>query len=55
MMELNYLTKVPSSCDLEDNDFAAFVEATSLIGGRDAVEEFLAGGLWTLGNSLVFK
>jgi hypothetical protein len=44
MMELNYLMEVPSSCCPEDDDFVAFVEATSLIGGRNVVEEFLACG-----------
>jgi hypothetical protein len=28
-----------------NNDFAAFVEATSIIRGHDVVEEFLACGL----------
>jgi hypothetical protein len=44
MMELNYLMEVPSSCGPEDDDFAAFVEVTSLIA---------ACGL--LANSLVFE
>jgi hypothetical protein len=48
MTELNYLTEVPSSCGPEDADFPAFVNATSPIGGCDAVEEFLACGLWPL-------
>jgi hypothetical protein len=51
MMELNYLTEVPSSYSLEDTNFAAFVEVTSLIGGRDVVEEFVSCGL--LMNNLV--
>jgi hypothetical protein len=42
--------EVPSSSGPENDDFGAFVEATSLIGGHDAVEEFLACGLWTLGE-----
>jgi hypothetical protein len=50
MMELNYLTEIPSSCGPEDVDFTTFVEATSLIGDHDAVEEFLACGLWPLGE-----
>jgi hypothetical protein len=48
MTKLNYLTEVPSSCGLEDANFAAFVEASSLISGHDVVEEFLACGLWPL-------
>jgi hypothetical protein len=54
MMELNYLTEVPSSYSLEDTNFAAFVEVTSLIGGRDVVEEFVACGLWTLDEQFGF-
>jgi hypothetical protein len=50
MMELNYWTEVSSSCSPEDANFLAFVGATSLIGGRDVVEEFLACGLWPLGE-----
>jgi hypothetical protein len=45
MTPLNYQTEVSSSCSLEDIDFVAFVEATSLIGGCKVVEEFLAYGL----------
>jgi hypothetical protein len=33
----------------EDADFAAFIEATSLISSHNAVEEFLASSLWPLG------
>jgi hypothetical protein len=54
MMEWNYLTEVPSSCGPEDDDFAAFVEATSPIGGRDVVEEFIACGLSPLGELFGF-
>jgi hypothetical protein len=50
MMELNHLMEVPSSCSLEDDDFAAFVESTSLIEGHNVVEEFLACDLWLLGE-----
>jgi hypothetical protein len=49
MTHLIHETDVSSSCGPEDGDLKAFVEATSLIGGRDAVEEFLASGLWPLG------
>jgi hypothetical protein len=52
---LNYLTKVPSSCGPKDTDFAAFVEGTSLIRGHDVVEEFLACGLWPLGEQFGFR
>jgi hypothetical protein len=50
MIELNYMMEVPYSCGPEDDDFLAFVEVTSLIGGHDAIEEFLACGLWRLGE-----
>jgi hypothetical protein len=49
MTELDYLTEVPS-CGLEDPNFAAFIEVTSIIGVRDAVEEILACGLWPLSD-----
>jgi hypothetical protein len=52
MTQLDYLMEAPS-CGLEDANFVAFVEATSIIGGRDAVEEFLACGL--LVKSLVLE
>jgi hypothetical protein len=55
MTRLNYLTEAPSSCGLEDANFVAFIEATSIIGGRDAVEEFLASGLWPLREKFGFK
>jgi hypothetical protein len=55
MTPLNYQTEVSSSCSLEDIDFVAFVEATSLIGGCEVVEEFLAYGLWPLGEQFGFE
>jgi hypothetical protein len=55
MTKLNYLTEVPSSYGPEDANFAAFVEATSLIGGHDVVEEFLASGLWPFGQQFGFQ
>jgi hypothetical protein len=54
MSRLNYLTEAPS-CGPEDANFAAFVEVTSIVGGRDAVEEFLACGLWPLSEKFDFK
>jgi hypothetical protein len=53
MTRLNYLTETP--CGLEDANFAAFIEATSIIGGHDAVEEFLTSGLWPLSEKFGFK
>jgi hypothetical protein len=52
---LNYLMEAPSSGGPEDANFAAFVETTSSVGGRDAVEEFLASGLWPLSEKFGFK
>jgi hypothetical protein len=54
MTHLTHEMDVPSSCGPEDADFKAFVGATSLIGGRDAVEEFLASGLRPLGQRFGF-
>jgi hypothetical protein len=54
MTELNYLMEVPSSYGPLDVNFATFVEMTSLIGGRDVVEEFLACCLWPLGEQFGF-
>jgi hypothetical protein len=55
MTPLVYEADVSSSCGPEDVGFVAFIEATSLIGGRDAVEEFLASGLWPLGQQFGFE
>jgi hypothetical protein len=49
------MMEVPFSCGPKDANFAAFVEATSLIGGCDVVEEFLACGLWPLGEQFGFR
>jgi hypothetical protein len=45
MTQLNYLMEAPSDCGPEDPNFVAFVEVTSIIGGRNTVEEFVACGL----------
>jgi hypothetical protein len=55
MTPLVYEMDVPSSCCLEEAYFVAFIEATSLIGDRDAVEEFLTSGLWPLGQQFGFE
>jgi hypothetical protein len=55
MTRLIHETDVSSSCGPEDGDFKAFVAATSLIGDRDAAEEFLASGLWPLGRQFSFS
>jgi hypothetical protein len=53
-IRLTYEMDASSSCDFEDADFKAFVDATSLIGGLDAVEEFLARDLSPLGRRFGF-
>jgi hypothetical protein len=55
MTKLDYLREVPSSCGPEDANFVAFIQATSLISGHDAVEEFHARGLWPLGQQFSFQ
>jgi hypothetical protein len=54
MTRLNYLTETPS-CGLDDANFAAFIEVTSIIGGCDAMEEFLASGLLPLSEKFGFN
>jgi hypothetical protein len=44
MTRLNYLTEAPS-CGPEDANFVAFIEATSIVEGHDAMEVFLTSGL----------
>jgi hypothetical protein len=48
---LDFLIDAPIECSPEDIDVAAFIEATSIIGSRNAVEEFLACGIWLLSES----
>lgn len=47
-IRLDHAMDITSWASLKDHNFVAFVDATSLIGGRDAVEEFIASGLWPL-------
>jgi hypothetical protein len=55
MISLNYLMEVTLECGPTDASVAAFTEAASIIGGNDAVEEFLACSLWTLSEKFGFK
>jgi hypothetical protein len=55
MAPLDYLNDVLFECSLEDVDVAAFIKATSIIGGCDAVEEFLACDIWPLSDSCGFE
>jgi hypothetical protein len=45
---LDYLLGAPFECGPGDTNVVAFVEAASIFGGRDTVEEFLAYGMWPL-------
>jgi hypothetical protein len=48
MTPLNYAMEVTFECGPIDADVVAFTEAASIIGGHDAIEEFLACGPWPL-------
>jgi hypothetical protein len=54
MTPLNYVTEVTFECGPADTDVAAFIEAASIIGGHDTVEEFLACGMWPLSEKFGF-
>jgi hypothetical protein len=54
MIKMNYLIEVSSCCGSDNANVTAFIEATTIIGGRDVVEEFLASGLWPLGQQFGF-
>jgi hypothetical protein len=55
MTPLNYAMEVTFECGPTDANVAAFTEAALIIGGNDAVEEFLACGLWPLSEKFGFK
>jgi hypothetical protein len=55
MTLLDYLNDAPFECSTEDADVVAFVEATPLLSGHDAVEEFLACIIWLLSSSCDFE
>jgi hypothetical protein len=55
MTPLDYLSDVPFECGPRDANVAAFIEATSIIRGCDAVEEFLACGIWSLSEKCDFE
>jgi hypothetical protein len=54
MIPLNYSMEVTFECGLEDANVVAFIEAASIIGGRNAIEEFLDCGLWPLSEKFCF-
>jgi hypothetical protein len=53
--KMYYLMEVPFSCGPKDANVASFIVAASLIGGRNVVKEFLASGLWPLGQQFGFQ
>jgi hypothetical protein len=55
MALLDYLTDPPLECDPGDVNMEAFADLASVIRGRDAVEEFLACGIWPLSESCEFE
>jgi hypothetical protein len=52
MSSLDYLTEPVHNCPEDDVNDKAFVHATTTIGGRDAVEEFLAYKMWPLSSAV---
>jgi hypothetical protein len=55
MTLLCHLAEAPSFCGPKNADFAAFIEATSIIGGHNAVEEFLSCDFWPLSEKFGFR
>jgi hypothetical protein len=51
MSSLNYLPETLHSCAVDDIYAMAFEEATKIIGGCDAVEEFLACNILLLNEN----
>jgi hypothetical protein len=54
MSSLRFRTKPPFDCPDDDLSDAAFVWASKFIGGRDAMVEFVACGVWLLGAGVNF-
>jgi hypothetical protein len=55
MSALNYAVEPEVDCTDSDINDAAFVRVTTMIGGCDAVEDFLACGRYPLSAGLGFK
>jgi hypothetical protein len=55
MIQLHYLMEAAFECSPKDANVAAFIEAASIIGGHDTVEEFLACGMWPLSEKFCFE
>jgi hypothetical protein len=54
MCSLEFQTEPPFACADDDSGDVAFVQATKFIGGRDAVEEFIACGMYPLATGTNF-
>jgi hypothetical protein len=51
MTQLNFVMDPPFDCPDDEVNDAAFIKATRMIGGQDAVEEYMACGLFPLSAS----
>jgi hypothetical protein len=49
---VNFVTDPPFDCPDDEVNDAAFVKPTHMISGRDAVEEYMACGLFSDVNEL---
>jgi hypothetical protein len=48
MTRLDFATKLSFQCPDDEAGDVAFVKATRMVGGRDAIEEYMAYGLFPL-------
>jgi hypothetical protein len=55
MSVLSYMVELKVDCPDDDSNDVAFVRATNTIGGRDAIEEFMACKIYTLASSFGIK
>jgi hypothetical protein len=55
MSVLDYMVELEVECPGDDANDAAFVHATTTIGGREAVEEFMACKMYTPASSFGFS
>jgi hypothetical protein len=55
MTQLEYLMDALFECGPNDANVTAFTEAQMIIGGHDAVEEFLVCDIWLLSETCEFE
>jgi hypothetical protein len=55
MSALDYIVEAKVDCSYIDVNDTAFVQATTMIGGHDPVEEFLACGMYPLSSGFGFR